>query len=79
MLEKNEKVFSTESISDLSFDRMTWMTTKEAAQYLRKTEAAFRAMLHKGYIRPRKFHRRLYFKRLELDRAIETGGSMGIG
>lgn len=77
MLEKNENIFSTEHVSELEPSRMTWMNTKEAAQYLRRTEAAFRAMIQKGYIRPRKFHRRLYFKRTELDRAIESAHALG--
>lgn len=72
MLE-NKIGFPTENVSEPEMNRMTWMNTKEAAQYLRRTEAAFRAMLHRGYVRPRKFHRRLYFKRTELDRAIEGG------
>lgn len=77
MFEKDDNHFSTDQHSENNFDRMVWMTTKEAAQYLRKTELALRAMLHRGYIRPRKFHRRLYFKRAELDRVLETSHAMG--
>ncbi len=54
------------------FDRLTWLNSKEAATYLRKTANALRIMVYRGYIRPKKFHRRLYFRRLELDRLLES-------
>ncbi len=53
------------------YDRLTWLDTKEAANYLRKSSNALRIMVHRGYLRPRKFRRRLYFRRLELDRLLE--------
>ena len=55
-----------------SFDCLTWLSSKEAASYLRKTVNALRIMVFRGYIRPRKFRRRLYFRRLELDRLLES-------
>ena len=33
---------------------------------------ALRIMVFRGYLRPRKFRRRLYFRRLELDRLLES-------
>jgi hypothetical protein len=56
----------------VSFDRLTWLDCKEAASYLRMTANALRIMVYRGYIRPRKFRRRLYFRRLELDRLLES-------
>ena len=53
-------------------DSLTWFNTKEAAKYLRKTANALRIMVFRGYLRPRKFRRRLYFRRLELDRLLES-------
>lgn len=58
-----------------SFDILTWLDSKDAAKYLRKTENALRIMVYRGYIRPRKFRRRLYFRRVELDRLIESSAT----
>ena len=55
-----------------SFDKLTWLNSKEAAKYLRKTANALRIMVFRGYLRPRKFRRRLYFRKLELDRLLES-------
>jgi hypothetical protein len=49
------------------------MTSAEAAKYLRKSTGALRVMVCRGHIRARKFHRRLYFKRWELDRLQQEG------
>jgi len=57
---------------DEPFEVLTWLSTKDAAKYLRKTVNALRIMVFRGYIRPRKFRRRLYFRRLELDRLLES-------
>jgi len=53
-------------------DRLTWLSSKEAAKYLRKTANALRIMAYRGYLRPRRFRRRLYFLRIELDRLLES-------
>jgi hypothetical protein len=53
-------------------DELTWLTTKEAARYLRKSVNAIWLLASRGYIRPRKFKRRLYFRRIELDRLLES-------
>jgi hypothetical protein len=57
---------------DADFNRLTWLDSKEAAKYLRKTANAIRIMVFRGYLRPRKFRRRLYFRRLELDQLLES-------
>lgn len=57
---------------EAEFNRLTWLDTKEAAKYLRKTANAIRIMVCRGYIRPRKFRRRLYFRKIELDRLLES-------
>ena len=56
----------------VEFDRLTWLDSEEAATYLRKTANALRIMVYRGYIRPRKFRRRLYFRKIELDRLLES-------
>ncbi len=53
-------------------DRLAWMDSKDAAEYLRKTANALRIFVYRGVIRPRKFRRRLYFRRIELERLLES-------
>lgn len=55
-----------------SLEPLTWLDSKEAAKYLRKTANALRIMVYRGYVRPRKFRRRLYFRKIELDRLLES-------
>lgn len=54
------------------FDNLIWLTTEEAASYIRKSSNALRIAVFKGHIHARKFRRRLYFKREELDALIDT-------
>jgi hypothetical protein len=54
------------------FDNLIWLTTDEAAKYIRKTSNALRIAVHKGHINARKFKRRLYFKKNELDLLIDN-------
>jgi len=58
--------------SELIINNLIWLTTEEAAKYLRKSANAIRIMVHKKILRTRKFRRRLYFKRDELDATIEA-------
>jgi excisionase family DNA binding protein len=66
--EKKEKIFKIKN---------EWMTTNEAAIYLRKSANAIRTMVCRGQIKARKFRRRLYFNRSELDKLIETSEFVG--
>ena len=63
--------------SDLLFGNLEWLNSKEAALFLRKSIGALRVMVHRGQIRARKFHRRLYFKRCELNELLETSELRG--
>ena len=63
--------------STMLFDNFKWMTTNEAAAYLRKSTNAIRTAVCRGHIKARKFRRRLYFKRSELDHLIETSSTIG--
>lgn len=56
----------------VAFDCLTWLNTNEAATYLRKTPNALRIMVNRGYIRPRRLRSRLYFRKVELDRMLES-------
>jgi excisionase family DNA binding protein len=75
---KSEITGSNQSVShemcgsDLLFQNLIWLTTEEAAKYLRKSANAIRIMVHKKILKARKFRRRLYFRRDELDAVIEA-------
>lgn len=58
--------------SPVLFDNLIWLTTKETAVYLRRSVNALYVLVHRGILRPRKFSRRLYFKKTELDYVLET-------
>jgi excisionase family DNA binding protein len=55
----------------LIFENLIWLTTEEAAIYLRKSADAVRHLVYRGDLRARKFKRRLYFKRDELDELLD--------
>jgi excisionase family DNA binding protein len=59
------------------FENLVWMTSEEAAQYLRKSVGALRTAVCRGHLNARKWRRRLYFKRSELDRLLETSEFKG--
>ncbi len=54
------------------FDNLIWVTTEEAAEFLRKSSHALRQMVYAGKLRPRKVHGRLYFKKGDLEALIES-------
>jgi excisionase family DNA binding protein len=53
------------------FNNLIWMTTEDAARYLRKTADAIRHLVYRGDLKARKFKRRLYFRRDELDEMLD--------
>jgi hypothetical protein len=61
---------SSESVE--FFNNRIWLSTNEAAQYLGKTKNAIWILLCRGLLIKRKWRRRLYFKKAELDRLLET-------
>lgn len=67
MVNATDQEIRTENVIELA-----WLDSKDAARYLRKTANALRIMVYRGYIRPRKFRRRLYFRKVELDRLLES-------
>jgi excisionase family DNA binding protein len=54
------------------FEIQIWLTTDEAAQYLRVSPGALRVMVYRGSIKPYKLGRRSRFKREELDKLLES-------
>lgn len=50
-----------------------WMTCDETAAYLGRTRNAVWLLVSRGLLVKRKWNGRLYFKRTEIDRLIESG------
>ncbi len=61
------------------FDNLTWLSTKDAAVYLRKfrrkdgkpSDGAIRTAIWRGLIKVRKLGRSVLIKKVELDRLLE--------
>ena len=68
----NEVELKNEIHSPTLFDNRIWLSTDETAQYLGKTKNAIWILLSRGLLIKRKWRRRLYFKKSELDRLLET-------
>lgn len=60
-----------EQNSSMLFENLEWMRSEEAARYLRRSVGQIRNMVYRGQIKFRKFNGRLYFKKMDLERAIE--------
>ena len=63
--------------SALLFNNLIWLSSKEAALFLRKTVGAVHTLVSRGQLRARKFRNRLYFKKSELSYLIETSQFRG--
>lgn len=63
------------------FENLVWLSSVDLAIYLRKfrredgmpSVEAIRQLVYRGKLKPRKLGRCLYFKKLEVDRAMELG------
>ena len=51
---------------------LTWMTTLDAARYLGKSKNALWLLVSRGLLIKRKWQGRLYFKKSEIDRMLES-------
>jgi len=68
---RSEGIPSVTSNEQLFDNKLVWMNSDEAACYLRMSVGALRTAVWRSQIRPRKWRRRLYFKRVELDLLLE--------
>lgn len=57
--------------SELLFDKLKWLTTKEAAFYLRTTVGAIRTRVCRGTLQAYRHGRELRFLRSDLDRHLK--------
>lgn len=66
---------------NLFFENLVWLSSVDLAVYLRKfrrkdgkpSVEAIRQLVYRGKLKPRKFGRSLFFKKFEVDRALELG------
>ena len=63
---------SSSSKEGMLFDNRIWLSTDEAARYLGKTRNALWILVCRGHLLKRKWRRRLFFKKSELDKLLET-------
>jgi hypothetical protein len=56
---------------DQFFENLAWMNSSEAARYLRISAGALRTAVYRGQVRSRKWRRKLYFRKSELDFMLE--------
>ena len=68
---------SSAGAGDVIFDNLVWLNSEEAAVYLRMSVGALRTAVCRGQLGARKWRRRLYFQRIELDRLLETSRIKG--
>jgi hypothetical protein len=59
------------------FDNLVWMTSADAAKYLRKSVGALRTAVNRNQIYCHKWRRRLYFKKCDLDKILESSPHIG--
>jgi len=70
-----ENRIATEKI--VSLEGLKWLTTNEAAQYLRVSVGSIKNMVYRGLLSPRKLGRLNRFLREDLDRAISSPSQGG--
>lgn len=64
---------------NLLFENQIWLTSIEAADYLRVTYGALRLMVYRGTLKPYKLGRRSRFRKEELDKLLESSIKKEIG
>ncbi|HLG18215.1 MAG TPA: helix-turn-helix domain-containing protein [Bdellovibrionota bacterium] len=62
---------SEATTADALFDKLKWMTTKEAAFYLRVSAGQVRNMVWRGQVRTYRLQNRLRFLRSDLDQLLK--------
>jgi excisionase family DNA binding protein len=66
-----EKVEAELLSSAMFFDKLKWLTTKEAALYLRRSPEAIRVRVHRGTLKAYRDGRELRFLRSDLDKQLK--------
>lgn len=60
----------------VGLNHLTWMTTAEAADYLRVSVGSVKNMVYRGELVPKKLGRRSRFLKAELDRCMKSPFNM---
>ena len=68
----DEKNDLNDGVQNVFLDNLKWLSTKEAAEYLRVSIGSMKNLVYRGVIRPRKLGRLNRFKRVDLDRLLEA-------
>ena len=76
MIDDKKKSENLKKYSDTFFDNLIWLTSEEAAFYLRKSVGALRTMVSRGEISCKKWRRRLYFRKDDLDRLLNSSSTI---
>ena len=72
MVKSNKSFCSHCGQSDSLFDKKIWMTIKDAARYLGRTTNAVYIAVYRGHLSKYKWNGKLYFRRSDLDRLLES-------
>lgn len=74
MKKKNKLAFADEKVDakHAFFENSIWMTVKDTARYLSRTENAIRILMCRGILKVYHMGRRVYLKRSEIDALIES-------
>ncbi len=72
MFEKENFTCTNCGKKEMIYKDLIWLTTKEAAEYLRVSLGSLKNLVYRGFLRPRKLGRLNRFKKEELDRLLDT-------
>lgn len=74
MKKKNDRIEVAETLdsSKRLFENSIWMTVKDTARYLSRTENAIRILICRKVLKAYHLGRTVYLKRTELDALIES-------
>jgi len=74
----SDSLFGNKIVRDPNafLEPVRWLTSKEAAQYLRVSISSLKTMIYRGQVRAHKLGRRNRFLREELERLITSNGGV---
>lgn len=79
-MNKKKIIKSSAESADLNqriFENSIWMTVRDTAKYLSRTENAIRILICRGTLHVHRLGRRVYLSRLEIDNLINSSATYG--
>lgn len=73
----NKRAIGVNSETSEIFENQVWLNSEDAAIYLCRSVGQLRNMVYRRQIKPRKYVGRLYFRKSELDRVVESSNKRG--